>query len=72
MPTWMVTMTYSVKLAVLSIGIVGLIAFLVVKVTWLAILLYLLGSIIIFIFRITKEEKRKAWFEIFKDLFWRW
>jgi hypothetical protein len=65
-------MLQTTKFFILSIGIVALLFYLVVKLTWLAIVIYVLLSIIVFIFNLVMHGMKKGLTELLKDLFWWW
>jgi hypothetical protein len=65
-------MLHTAKFVILSVGIVALLGYVVVKLTWLAIIIFVLLSIIGFVFYLVEHEMKKGLAELLKDLFWRW
>jgi len=57
---------------ILSVGIVALLGYVVMKLTWLAIIIFVLLSIIVFVFNLVGHGMKKGLAELLKDLFWRW
>lgn len=68
----MVVALRKIKYIALFLCIVGAGIYLVFKVTWLAAILYLVLSVIFFVFRMTERKSRKGVVELMKDLFLRW
>lgn len=67
-----ITMLHTAKFVILSVGIVALLVYIVVKLTWLAIIIFVLLSIIGFGFNMVEHGTKKGLAELLKDLFWRW
>jgi hypothetical protein len=63
---------HKAKFIILSVGIVALLVYLVVKLTWLAIIIFILLSIIVFVYNLVEHGTKKGLAELLKDLFWRW
>jgi len=68
----MMVMLHTAKFVILSVGIVALLGYVVVKLTWLAIIIFVLLSIVVFIFNLLGHGMKKGLAELIKDLFWRW
>ena len=65
-------MKHSLKVALISIGLLALLAFITVKLTWLAVIIYLLISVVFFIARASQRRGKAAFTGLLKDLFWGW
>lgn len=65
-------MLHTAKFILLSVGIVALLVYLVVKLTWLAIIIFILLVIIGFVYNLGEHGMKRGLAELLKDLFWRW
>jgi hypothetical protein len=67
-----IVMLHTAKFVILSVGIVALLVYVVVKLTWLAVIIFVLLSIIGFVFNLVGHGMKKGLAELIKDTFWRW
>ena len=65
----MIVMLHMAKFVILSVGIVALLVYVVVQLTWLAVIVFVLLSIIGFVFNLVGHGLKKGKAELIKDLF---